>query len=450
MPARHEKAGMIALALSVGVVLADSSVVTLALPDVLREYDASVVGVSWVLTAFNIVLALAIVPAARGARENPRVYWAGGLVLFAAASLSCALAPSLGVLIVARSVQALGGAATIAGAIELLARRTGTHELAAGWWGAAGTAGLAIGPAFGGLLTELLSWQSIFFIQLPLLLLLPLARIPLQAPPEPGPDGPLDANPEIGLAFLSAGLTGALFLLVILLTEGFALTPLAAAATVSAIPLATFSARLISRRVGPPRSAALTGAIAVAGGLTALGLLPAASFGLTIPPQLLIGAGLALALPVLTSAALGGRDPHGTRAATTLAARHAGIVVGIALLTPILSARLVNEQDRAQSAATSLLLDAPLPPETKLDLGESIGARIDASDGQLPDLSVAFDAVTPPSGSGAAYAQLQSDMDDQLERAATSAFGPPFLGAAAFATLSLIPIGLFGRGRRRA
>ena len=159
---------------------------------------------------------------------------------------------------------------------------------------------MAIGPAFGGLLTEALSWQSIFFIQLPLLLLLPLARTPLQAPPEPGPDGPLDANPEIGLAFLSAGLTGALFLLVILLTEGFALSPLEAAATVSAIPLATFSARLISRRVGPPRSAAMTGAIAVAGGLTALGLLPAASFGLTIPPQLLIGAGLALALPVLT------------------------------------------------------------------------------------------------------------------------------------------------------
>lgn len=439
---------MVALALSVGIVLADSSVVTLALPAVLREYDAGVVGVSWVLTAFNIALALAIVPAARSARGRPRALWAGGLTLFAAASLSCALAPSLAALIVARSVQALGGAATIAGAIELLARRAGTHELAASWWGVAGTAGLAVGPAFGGLLTELLSWQSIFFVQLPLLALLPLALKGLDGPPEPGPDGPLDANPEIGLALLSAGLTGALFLLVILLTEGFGLSPLAAAATVSAIPLATFSARFVARRVGPPRSTAITGAIAVAGGLTALGLLPAARFGLTIPPQLLIGIGLALSLPVLTAAALGGRDPHGTRAATTLAARHAGIVVGIALLTPLLSARLQTEQDAAQNAATSLLLDAPLPPQTKLDLGEAIGARIDASDGRLPDLAVAFDTVTPASGDEAAFTRLEGAMDDQLERAATSAFGPPFLGAATMAALALIPIGLFGRRRR--
>ena len=141
------------------------------------------------------------------------------------------------------------------------------------------------------------------------------SRRPIRpAAAEPGPGGPLDLRPEVGLGLLSAGLTGALFLLVILLTEGWGLSPIAAAATVSAIPLATLAARWIAHRAGPPASAALAGGIAVAGGLAALGVLPGASWALTLQPQLLIGIGLALALPVLTIAALGGRDPDGSRA----------------------------------------------------------------------------------------------------------------------------------------
>src|SRR6188472_3249106 len=108
-------------AVMVGLVLADSSIVTLALPDVLREFDTTVFGVSWVLTAFNIVLALAIIPASRLARRMAPRVWTVGLVLFTGASLACAIAPSIGVLIAARCVQAIGGAAVVAAAIEMLA-----------------------------------------------------------------------------------------------------------------------------------------------------------------------------------------------------------------------------------------------------------------------------------------------------------------------------------------
>ena len=76
--------------MTVGVVLADSSIVTLALPSILREYDATVFGVSWVLTAFNLVLALSILPAVRIARLHPRGGWAAGLAIFVAASIACA------------------------------------------------------------------------------------------------------------------------------------------------------------------------------------------------------------------------------------------------------------------------------------------------------------------------------------------------------------------------
>ena len=184
----------------------------------------------------------------------------------------------------------------------------------------------------------------------------------------------------------------------ILLTEGWGLSPIAAAATVSAIPVAAFAARWMARRAGPPASAALAGGIAIAGGLAALGVLPGASWALTLQPQLLIGIGLALALPVLTIAAIGGHDPEGSRAAATIAARHAGIVVGILILAPLLSAQLTAKQTEATDAATAALLDAPLPADTKVALATALGEQIDRADGRLPEIGPAFESVAPTSG----------------------------------------------------
>ena len=128
METRQRRVTEVSLALTVGVVLADSSIVTLALPSILREYDATVFGVSWVLTAFNIVLALLILPAVRIARSHPRAGWSAGLALFVAASIACAASGSAAALIAARVVQAGGGALAVACAIELLARLRGSHR----------------------------------------------------------------------------------------------------------------------------------------------------------------------------------------------------------------------------------------------------------------------------------------------------------------------------------
>ncbi len=444
MSARPTRSIEVCFALTVGVVLADSSIVTLALPSILREFDATVSGVSWVLTAFNVVLALLILPAVRIARKHPRSGWSAGLGIFVAASIGCAASGNEASLIGARVLQAAGGALVVACAIESLARLHGTHERAAPIWGAAATVGIAIGPALGGVLTQLLDWQSIFYLQIPLLLLIPIATMPRPEPPEPGPTASFDLRPEVGLALLSAGLTGALFLLVVLLTEGWGMSPIAAAATVSAIPLAAFAARWVARRAGPPGSAALAGGIAVVGGLAALGVLPGASWALTLQPQLLIGIGLALALPVLTIAAIGGHDPDGSRAAATIAARHAGIVVGIVILAPLLSAQLTAQQEAATASTTALLLDAPLPADTKASLAAALAGQIDLADGRLPEIGPAFDDVEASTDDQEAFAALEVDIDDQLERAATSAFSWPFLAAAALAALALIPIARLG------
>ena len=84
------------LAVTVALVLADSAVVTLALPDILRHLDASVGQVAWVLIAFNLVLGLAAVPTAVGfTGAQPRTFSAVGIAVFAGSSAWCALAGSI-------------------------------------------------------------------------------------------------------------------------------------------------------------------------------------------------------------------------------------------------------------------------------------------------------------------------------------------------------------------
>jgi MFS family permease len=98
------------LLLAAGLALADASVVTLGLPPIIADLDASVQQAAAVLGSYTLVLAVALPVAARS-RGSWRELATGGAVVFAIASLVCGLAGSLGVLLAARSVQAAGGAA---------------------------------------------------------------------------------------------------------------------------------------------------------------------------------------------------------------------------------------------------------------------------------------------------------------------------------------------------
>ena len=110
-------------------------------------------------------------------------------------------------------------------------------------------------------------------------------------------------------------MTGALFLLVVLLTEGWGYSRLQAALIVSAMPVAALLARAAMRPLGGSRPVTVAGVVALAGGLTGLGLMPDAEPAWTLASQGLIGAGIALAVPGLTARAVGGADPAGRRAA---------------------------------------------------------------------------------------------------------------------------------------
>ena len=446
-PLRSRTGAVAVLSLVVAVVLGDSGVVTLALPEILREFGAGVGEVAWVLIAFNLVLALVAVPAARlCVRGDPSVATAGGLIGFAAATSVCAAAPSLGVLIAARAAQAAGGALVIVGSLELLVEATDAERAGARRWAAAGVAGAALGPVVGGVLTSAFSWRAIFVVQIPIgLLALPAVIalrgrvVPHGVDPDMSPDRP-HVLANLALALLSAALTAALFLLVLMLVDGWRHSPAVAAAAVTAVPVAALAAGPVFRGVrAGTRSEAVAGSVLIAGGLTGLALLPGAELVWTVAPQVLIGLGLGLSVDSLTAAALRDRIPRALHGGWTIAARHAGVVFGLAILTPVFTADLHHAETPAKEAIAGLVLDAPLPASTKLELAERLGRRLVAERGRVPDLRPAFTTLRVPATQAPAAAHLERGLEDQLKRAATRAFRNAFLVAAVLALLALGP-----------
>jgi MFS family permease len=443
-----------ALAVAVGLVLADSSVVVLALPQIYRELDTSVAGVTWVLVSFNLVMALAAVPAAHLARRiGPGRAAAIGLAVFAGAGIACGLSAQLDTLIAARCIQALGGAAAVTAVLELLPATVGSERRAVAVWAVAGATGAALGPAVGGLLTELVSWQSIFLIQAPIAIaagvpVLAVARheastaivsAELRRPGRPH----LLAN--VALALVSSAIAAALFLLVLLLIEGWRLSPIGAAVVVSAMPLAALLGARIGPAAGGERARAAAGAILVAGGLGGLALLPKANVALTLPPQLLVGVGLALVLSALTETALLGRAPQAIHGGWTISARHAGVAIGLIVLTPVFTADIAQQRRDAIDAGTAVLLDARVRPLLKLQLAQRIEERLEGERGKVPTIGPAFEPLPSDPADRADVIGLREELQDQLDRAATHAFSPSFGIGALLGLLALIPIGLARR-----
>jgi len=440
-----------ALALAVGLVLADSSIVVLALPEIYRELDTSVAGVTWVLVSFNLVMALAAVPAAHLARRvGPGRAAAVGLAIFAGAGLACAASEQLSTLIAARSVQAIGGALAITAVLELLPATVGSERRAVAIWATAGATGAALGPAVGGVLTELVSWQSIFLIQVPIAL---AAAVPIFAvakheaatgviSTELRQTGRPHVLANVALAMVSAAIAAALFLLVLLLIEGWRLSPIGAAIVVSVMPLFAFVGSRFGRLVPSARARAAAGAILVGGGLAGLALLPHAEVALTVPPQVLVGIGLALVLSALTETALGGRAPQAIHGGWTISARHAGVVIGLLALTPIFTHDIAQQRHDAIDAGTAVILDSHVPPLTKIDLAQRIESRLEGEQGKVPTIGSAFDPLPSDPEERDAVVQLRDELQEQLNRAATHAFSPSFGLAALLGFLALIPIGL--------
>ncbi|MGW7518555.1 MFS transporter [Streptomyces sp. NPDC054796] len=162
---------LLAVCLGAFILLVDVTIVNVALPRMADDLDASFTSLQWVINGYTLALAaLLLASGSLADRFGHRRLYVYGLGLFALASAVCGLAPSAEVLIAARVMQGVGGAAMFATAPALLlssyqGRDRGT---AFGVWGAANGAAAAAGPLLGGLLTEHLSWPAIFWVNLPI------------------------------------------------------------------------------------------------------------------------------------------------------------------------------------------------------------------------------------------------------------------------------------------
>jgi len=425
------------LVAAVAVAFADSSIVVLALPELYGRFNTSIEGVSWVVTAYNLavaVTALALLFFVH--RLRSAVLLGAGLVLFLAASIACAAAQSLAFLIGARTVQGVGAALLLVGALPVLGRAQ---------WTGAGTFGLALGPALGGVLTQAFDWRAIFVAQAPVaaLGLVGLVRTYTHADAEEGWSSSLKrtlpANACLGLLF--GALVGALFLAVLLVISVWDYSPIAGAGIVSALPLAAVLVRPL-RLSGP--IAVCGGAALLAIGLVGLALLPSASVGFMIWSLALCGAGLGLAVPVLSNAALD-QGAGLTRSGTlTVGARHVGLVLALALIAPLLASKVPDAGDKALLRGTAVLLDAPIGLDKKVPVALDLRkAFAKAQEGETPDLKEPFNAHGAQSDS--ALAAVRDDLFGAIAATITRATRSAFFLCAGFAAAALLVAAAYRR-----
>jgi predicted MFS family arabinose efflux permease len=434
MRARH-----VLLAVAAGLALADASVVTLALPQLLRELNTTVEGVAAILIVYALVMVLALLPAERVQRRiGASRTAAAGLGLFALASLACSVSSSLGPLLAGRAVQAVGGAGALVAAFALLEPGGAAGQRGRRLWLGTAVLAAAVGPALGGALTQALSWRAIFYVQAPVTALAAIAALrEPDRPTTPRADGTrMAAGPAIALALVSAALTSVLFLLVLLLVAGWDVSPLRAAVAVSVIP----AGALVGSRIGgDARARAAAGCALVGAGVLALAFLPDARLLWTVAPQAAAGLGMGLALPALGGDLLPERDPRD--AARLLVLRHVGIVAALVILAPIVSAQLTDSTQRARERGVAVVLDARLPPGDKIRLAPSLLAGVQ-DDQPRAGLRTALQRGRGTIGAGdrAAYDDLARRTDDTLVLAVGEAFRIAFLVTGALALLAALAV----------
>ncbi|MFI9584976.1 MFS transporter [Streptomyces sp. NPDC052236] len=205
----------------------DNLVVTTALPSIRKDLGGALEDLEWTVSAYTLTFAVLLMfGAALGDRFGRRKLFITGLTVFTAASAAAALAPGIDALIAARAVQGVGAAIMMPLTLTLLtaAVPAARRGAALGLFGAVTGLAVASGPLIGGSLTEHISWQWIFWLNVPIgLVLLPLARLRLDE--SYAPNARLDVP---GTLLVSGGLFGIVYALVNGQSDGWTSTPVLA------------------------------------------------------------------------------------------------------------------------------------------------------------------------------------------------------------------------------
>lgn len=238
---------LIAAYLGLFVGLIDSNAVNLALPAIRTEFGGGVSAAQWAADAYNVAFAAVLLTAgAAGDRFGRRAVLRIGLALFAAASLGCAVAPHLGVLLTARAVQGVAGGIMLPQGLAIAAAAfpdAAGRARATAAWAMAAASSTALGPVLGGVLTDTLGWRYIFWLNVPVCLIA-LAMSYRYLPESRNPDARRSDVPGQLLVMVS------LATLTLVLVEGRSLGALKSTA-LSAVVVVTGAALIWWQRRAP-------------------------------------------------------------------------------------------------------------------------------------------------------------------------------------------------------
>jgi EmrB/QacA subfamily drug resistance transporter len=360
---RRRRVGILLICcLSLFIVGLDVTVVNIALPAIGRDLDAGVAGLQWTVDAFTVVLASLLMLAGSTAdRLGRKRVFVTGLGVFSLASLLCSLAPSIGLLIAFRALQAVGGAMLNPVAMSIITNTfTDPRERAqaVGIWGAVFGISMALGPIAGGTLVDTIGWRSIFWVSVPVglaAIALTLRFVPESRAPRPRRFDP------VGQALVIVLLAALTFGIIEAPARGW--TSPAIVASLAAAALALLGLLLYEPRRAEPlidlrffRSIPFTAAVAVAvaafaafGGFLFLntlylqegrGLSPVEAGLMTVP----------LALMTVVASPLSGRivGRHGPRVPL--------VIAGVALTAASLLLTGVDESTPLASLCATYLL----------------------------------------------------------------------------------------------
>lgn len=359
------------LALATLLASLGTSIANIALPTLAAAFSAPFAQVQAVVVAYLAGLTVSVLIAGRlGDRHGLKPMLAAGLAIFAGASLLCAVAPSLWLLIGARMLQGIGAAFLMTLALALMRQSASAARIgrAMGLLGTASALGTALGPPLGGLLIPLAGWRSLFWVQVPLAglaLFLTLTLLPGQPAPPPASPArrPASMTPSLFANLVVNGLVAAVMMATLVVGPFFLSLGLGLDARQVGLIMAVGPVISIFSGVPSGRLVDAWGSRRILG--LGLVLLATGSFLLALAPTLMTGIpGYLFALVVLTpgyqlfqaannTAALADvpMDRRGTVSGALSLSRNLGLIAGASLMGAVFAAGAGTASFAGASAA---------------------------------------------------------------------------------------------------